>query len=301
MNKIKLHDTQSFTERHMPSEELKSMMRGDFSKFLIVRVEEMYRLVTKAVPASRSTVHTCIYLTYGSAVMKIGSDRYEIQKGEMLFVPAGQVFSFETGDVNRGYLCCFHNDMLIGKFGKSDLMKEFDFLRVWGNPVIRPDKQTGQFVLHILKRMLVEYLAHGLKRLNIIQPYLITLLCEVKGTYAPPSSDQQAASVKLTNTFRELLFSCIKTKHLVSDYAAVMHITPNHLNKIVKAVTGKSPTKWIDEAVVLEAKVLLYQSPLTISEIAAEVGIEDQSYFARLFKKHEGVTPTAFRRMIEKS
>lgn len=273
----------------------------DFGKFFIVKVEDMYRLVTKAVPASRSTIHTCLFLTAGEAIMKIGSDQYKIHKGELLFVPAGQVFSFQPGDANKGYLVSFHNDMLIGKFGKTDPLKEFDFLRVWGNPMIEPDKQTSQFILHLFKRLLIEYCHNGLNNLNIIQPYLITLLSEAKSSYKPLSDSDQIASITITNRFRELLFTHITTHHLVTDYASLLHITPNHLNKIVKSITGKSPTKWIDEAVVLEAKVLLYQSELSISEVAAEVGIEDQSYFTRLFKKYEGLTPTAFRRMIEKS
>ena len=67
----------------------------------------------------------------------------------------------------------------------------------------------------------------------------------------------------------------------------------------MKSITEKSPTKWIDETLVLEAKVLLYQTELSINEVANEIGIEDQSYFSRLFKKYEQVTPLQFRKMIE--
>jgi len=73
------------------------------------------------------------------------------------------------------------------------------------------------------------------------------------------------------------------------------------LTKSVKAVTGKSPTQWIDELIVLEAKVLLYQSHLTISEISYELGIEDSSCFGRMFKKYTGLTPGDFRRQSEKT
>jgi AraC-like DNA-binding protein len=64
---------------------------------------------------------------------------------------------------------------------------------------------------------------------------------------------------------------------------------------------GKSPTQWIDELIVLEAKVLLYQSRLTISEVSYELGIEDPSYFGRMFKKYTGQTPTDFRKLVEKN
>ena len=81
----------------------------------------------------------------------------------------------------------------------------------------------------------------------------------------------------------------------------MLHITPNHLNKSVRKITSQSPTKWIDEAIVLEAKVLLHQTHLSISEVAAEAGIPDASYFSRLFKRYVGVTPMRFRQMIEVS
>lgn len=153
----------------------------------------------------------------------------------------------------------------------------------------------------MLKRIFLDYSENGLKNADIIQSYLIALLCEVNRVYKPLSTSKQTTAVTLTNKFKELIFLNIKTKHLVRDYASLLHVTPNHLNKSIKTITGKSPTKWIDEALVLEAKVLLYQTNLTINEVASEIGIYDQSYFSRLFKKYEGITPLAFRNKIEKS
>jgi AraC-like DNA-binding protein len=100
--------------------------------------------------------------------------------------------------------------------------------------------------------------------------------------------------------FRKLVYTHFRTKHLVTDYAALLHVTPNHLNKNIKAFTGKSPTRWIDEMILSEAKVLLRQTSLSISAVALKVGFTDQSYFARLFRKYEGVTPSSFREGIEK-
>ncbi len=127
------------------------------------------------------------------------------------------------------------------------------------------------------------------------------MLYEINNVYAPLSDSKQVQSVAISNRFKELLFTHIRSKHLVSDYAALMHISPNHLNRVVKQITGKSPTKWIDETMMLEAKVLLYQTDHSISQVAEQIGIEDSSYFSRMFKKYEGVTPIEFRKMVEKS
>lgn len=301
MNEIKVYDARAFTSRFMPSRELEALLKGDLNKFLICRLEDMYRHVKQAVPPSRSLTHSCLYLTEGSAAMKIGSEHYRIEAGEMLFVPAGQVFSFDEHDENRGYFCNFHDDMLLGKYGNSELLKEFEFLKVWGNPRIVLDEATSLFVLHLFDRMLGEYLECGLQHLNILQPYLIALLCEVNRVYQPAIVSPQTNAVGITNRFRELVFQHLRSRHMVSDYAAMLNISPGHLNRSVRTITRKAPTKWIDEAIVLEAKVLLSQSDFPISEVAIQVGFEDQSYFTRLFQRYEGVTPTEFRRMIKMS
>ncbi len=261
----------------------------------------MIRLMKLPVPPTRVTTHTLIYLTDGEAVMTIGSETYKIFKDECLAVPAGQVFSFSNIDINQGYLCSFHNDIVVGKFGKNDLLKDFEFLQVWGNPRISLDPQTSAFVLPLFKRLLHEYSTRGLSRPEIIQSYFVALLCEINSACQPTTGGSITRAATLTNQFKALLFANLKTHHLVTDYASFLSITPNHLNKSVKAVTGKSPARWIDEAVVLEAKVLLHQSTLSINQIATEIGFSDPSYFSRLFRKYEGQTPSQFREMIEKS
>ncbi|GAB3900219.1 helix-turn-helix transcriptional regulator [Larkinella knui] len=301
MSEIKVYDAPEFTAKFMPSEELDAILKEDRSKFFIVRVEDMYRHVNRPVPASRSTIYSCLFITEGEASMKIGSESYTIHRNELLIVPAGQVFSFQENDVNKGYLCGFHADFLVGKWLQNNLLKEFDFLQVWGNPLIKPDVQSARFIQSLYARLLIDYSQNGLQNSGILQSYLLALLCEINRVYQSGSTPDPIPAVTLTNRFRELVFSLFRTKQRVSEYAALLHITPNHLNKTVRTVSGKSPTKWIDEAILLEAKVLLCQTGLSINEIAAQVGLDDPSYFTRLFKKFEGQTPTEFRRMIEKS
>ncbi|MDO6431734.1 AraC family transcriptional regulator [Flavitalea sp. BT771] len=302
MPKIKVYDSRGFTERYMASPELGQLMKGDFSQFFIVRVEDMYRLVREAVPASRSTGHTFIYITEGEAIMTIGSRRYKTRRGELLLVPAGQVFSFGQGDVNKGYLCHFQDALLQGIYGKNELIRDFGFLSSWGFPYhIRSDRQSSQFILQLFKRLFFEYSTYGLERMDIIQPYLLVLLCEINQVSRFERQGHRPGMGAMFEEFRKLVYTHFRTKRLVTDYASLLHVTPNHLNKNIKAFTGKSPTQWIDEMILAEAKVLLRQTSLSISAVALEVGFTDQSYFARLFRKYEGVTPSSFREGIEKS
>ena len=86
----------------------------------------------------------------------------------------------------------------------------------------------------------------------------------------------------------------------MADYAEELFITPNYLNRLVRAQTGHSAMDWIEISRLNLAKSLLRQGELQIAEIATAVGIDDQSYFTRFFKKNEGVTPSQYRESVTK-
>jgi AraC-like DNA-binding protein/mannose-6-phosphate isomerase-like protein (cupin superfamily) len=299
---IETYSTQTFRERYMrPEQKLDVLLKPDFGSFFIVPVEEMIRLVKLPVPPTRATNHLLLYLTEGEAQMRIGSESYRIVQEECLVVPAGQVFSFAQADVNRGYLCSFGPDFLAGTFGPREALRAFEFLQVWGRHCLPLGPAAGGYAGRLLERMHAAYAGQGLRDPYLLRSYLAALLCEIRTVYQLPATDKPQRAVTLTNGFKELLFAEVRTRQRVGEYAEVLHVTPNHLNKAVKGVTGKSPSRWIDETLVLEAKVLLHQTDLSVGEVAAALGLFDPSYFARLFRKYAGVTPVAFRKKIEKS
>lgn len=84
----------------------------------------------------------------------------------------------------------------------------------------------------------------------------------------------------------------------IASYAAEIGISENYLSRLVKKATGRSVGAWIDIVRIQRAKRLLSVTEDSVIDIAASVGIEDQSYFSRLFKKETGMTPTAFRKRM---
>jgi AraC family transcriptional activator of pobA len=259
-------------------------------QFFIVRVEDMYRHLRGPVPAVRAAAHTALYITSGEARMAVGYDHYTVGPGELLLVPAGQVHSFAEHDVNTGYLLHFHPDLL-RRAGTA----EPEFLTAWGHPHLGFNPAAAEFVRALLQRMLLVYEQETLAGLDVLLPHLAVLLAEASHAYQPQPGPATSAAAALTQQFKTLLSQRIRHEHRVAAYADLLHITPNHLNKAVKATTGKSPTTWIDEALVLEAKGLLFQTTLPVAEVAALVGVADASYFSRLFKKLEGYSPSALR------
>ncbi|MDE6443914.1 MAG: helix-turn-helix domain-containing protein [Muribaculaceae bacterium] len=87
-----------------------------------------------------------------------------------------------------------------------------------------------------------------------------------------------------------------REQRLVSYYAKKLFITPKHLSSVVKEISGRTAGDWIENYVVMEAKVLLKTTDLTIQEIALKLNFANQSFFGKYFKHHTGCSPTSYRK-----
>ncbi len=100
---------------------------------------------------------------------------------------------------------------------------------------------------------------------------------------------------KLVLRFLKLLEPNCRKQHQVTFYSDTLFITVGHLNRTVKEVTGKTAKQLIEEAIIIEAKILLQDDTLTISEIIEELEFGDLSFFGKFFKKHTFMSPTEYR------
>jgi len=168
-----------------------------------------------------------------------------------------------------------------------------------GNPLVSLSAQQTKFINNVFDRLTIDYTENGSTKTDLIRPYLAALLIEINRAYVGTMASKTDAGDRLVQRFMDLLTTQVRGNRLVSHYADQLNVSPNHLNKVIKVRTEKSPSVWIDERIVLEAKVLLFQSSLTVAQIADELGFDDQSNFGKLFRKYTQVSPTDFRKMID--
>ena len=88
--------------------------------------------------------------------------------------------------------------------------------------------------------------------------------------------------------------NCISQRE-VNFYANELCISTKYLTGICRSVTGDSAKKIIDDFAILEIKVLLQSTELTMQDIADRLGFPDQSYLGRYFKRHEGMSPREYQ------
>jgi AraC family transcriptional activator of pobA len=81
----------------------------------------------------------------------------------------------------------------------------------------------------------------------------------------------------------------------IPAFAKDLGITPVHLNRICQAISGKTALDLVQEHLIQEAQKYLRYTSYSVSEIAYLLKFEYPNYFAKLFKKHTGLSPTEYR------
>lgn len=80
------------------------------------------------------------------------------------------------------------------------------------------------------------------------------------------------------------------------EVAASVGMSPGHLTTVVRRRTGRTVVDWITERRMVHARSLLAGTDLPVAEIARRVGMPDPGYFARIFRRANGVSARVWRR-----
>lgn len=84
----------------------------------------------------------------------------------------------------------------------------------------------------------------------------------------------------------------------LADVARQVHRSRSHLTDLVRRETGLPVLAWIHERRLAEARKLLLGTPLSVEQVAAQVGYADPTALIRRFKRATGLTPAAWRRAL---
>ena len=102
-------------------------------------------------------------------------------------------------------------------------------------------------------------------------------------------------SLTVFNQFISLVNAhCVQHRD-VAFYAGEIGLSREHLSNLITRSSGRSPSSWIDEALISRIKILLRHSDLTSAGISDMMNFPAPSHFARFFKRITGMTPKEYR------
>lgn len=248
-------------------------------------------------PHKHSFYHL-VYFSGGSGSHSIDFVHFPVTPGQIYFMAPGQVHSWQFEGQPDGFIINFSEQYLSDFLANPRYLQQFSFFSGMAQEqVINIPEKAWPEITTLLEMIVREGSSSAALKDDLVRTALVQLFILVSrytGADTAPSSNNYN-TVVLRN-FQKLIDQHYKEKKLTKDYAAMLYITPNHLNALCKDVTGRSAGELIRDRVLLEAKRLLVNARLSISQIAAELQFMDNSYFSKFFKKYAGVTPEVFRK-----
>jgi AraC-like DNA-binding protein len=215
-----------------------------------------------------------------------------------------QPFMLNAKGTLTGVAIQFHHDFFcIYKHHKEIAANGILFNNVYQQPFIWLQDSFKTKLLNIVQEIVEELKMEKLRRDEVIVSYLKIFLVLATRIKLEQQSIQEADANPdkqrlLIQELRDAIEENFRLKHAASDYADLLHLTPNALARITKNHFNKTLSDLISDRIIIEAKRELYLTDKTVKEIAYELGYEDEYYFSRFFKGKTAVSPQLYRETI---
>ncbi|GEO09588.1 transcriptional regulator [Segetibacter aerophilus] len=248
----------------------------------------------------RSDHFTIVLVTEGNARLKLNLIDYLVEKHNLLIISPNDVRQFLSISSNCNYIGVgFTQDFLMHSGLHKKNIDAFDFFSSQAKPVVKLGENNTEILFQlfsILHRKSSlreevffrdEFIYHGFS----------ALIFEIAFLFRKSNTVHLKITRKedLVMRFMKLLPLHFKNERGLKFYADLMFITPKYLTQTIKQITGKTAGDFIDEMVIMEAKVLLNNFSKSIGQVAEELNFSDQFYFSKFFKKHTGTNPSDYR------
>ena len=252
----------------------------------------------------RHSFYHFLFFSEGGGKHTIDFNHFDVRPYQIYFMVPGQVHSWDFDGRVDGYVVNFSSSFFQSFLLKSEYINSFSFFNgITPESVIDLQESVQQPILSLFERLISESQQHNVFKEDMLRILLIQIFITIQQSISSDRKYQTPfqANPILTN-FQKLIEKNYLNIRLPSEYAELLNITPNHLNALCKEHLGIQAGEVIRDRVILEAKRLLVNLGLSVSEIAYKLNFNDNSYFTKFFKKEVGISPEIFRKksMVEK-
>jgi AraC family transcriptional activator of pobA len=247
----------------------------------------------------RHDYHELIWIRRGIGRHVVDGERFEAGRHTLTLIRRGQVHVFERATDVDAAVIRFGDELLYEGPARAN--------PVWlvgatGFRTLTVPDGEAQRVESIVDALLAETRRpFDARSVDLYRHLLFTLLLWAERWYdgargRAPSRDD--AGVELYRRFAQVLERDFARHRGVGHYADALGVPAALLARVLSQTTGRTTKVLIMERVMLEAARLLRFTDMQVGEIAFRVGLGDQLYFSRAFKRQYGESPPAYRERL---
>lgn len=241
-----------------------------------------------------------VYIYSGKGTQYVNDKKYDVKRGDMLFVNFGQIHSFVKSNMDYVHILMkpeFMSENLISSENIFEIfsLSQFDTIEgeYTGSEMVSFRGNELITVSGIIDAMLLEYKEKNSGYQTVLYGYmqvLFTML--IRKLKAKDYSKNNKVISDIVNYIDEH----IAEKISLNDIAASCFYNPSYFSRKFKDCYGKNLRSYIQEKRLEKAVKLLAETSKSALEICSECGFADKTQFYKIFKEYYGCTPTEYRK-----
>lgn len=267
--------------------------------FGISRMEEVYEKNQGKVDAPhRHDYYTVLLVQKASGKHIVDFTAHTLTGHQVFFIAPGQVHQVLEDDKSYGFSIIFSTQFLAENNISLDFIEALHLFQDYGNhPPLSISDGELEKLSFFCEEMLSLYQSSIKFNAQAIGAYLklFFIHCNNLCSVSFDEVEAEASGFSTLKKFKTLLNEKHSEWHATSQYADALHISADHLNRIVKSLTQKTAKEMIQSRIVFAAKRLLYFTELSSKEIGYKLGFTEPTNFSAFFKNCTGVSPSKFK------
>ncbi len=241
--------------------------------------------------------YSIYWIKEGKGTYNIDFKSYSFDENVLFFLSPGQVFSVDSEKIKEAYKLTFTRDFYcIQTHDKAVACNGVLFNNVYETPFVKPCKNDTRKLSFILESLVDEFKEADTAQYDMLQAYLKQFIIHSVRVKKDSHSIKDDIESRLFKDFSILVEQNYKTLHSVTDYANRLGVSPKSLTKNFQKVGAQTPSDFIKNRIVLEAKRQLIYTDESVKQIAYGLGFNDSAYFTRFFTKATSKSPLQFKK-----
>lgn len=249
----------------------------------------------------RAESYAIAYIKEGAVRLNVGLSAWDVDAPSIITLAPSDIRYFsKRGDFLKMDVIFFKDTFLLERYADLFFLFKYNFFAGNDLHVLRLTESHYLKIDKIFDLIELTQQTGTYHREELIRNYIFALVYEIDGCYKQHAqqSEPPRKGSALFSKFRQLVKSNYMEQRMLDFYARHLHMTPKSLSAAIKKQTGKSAGKWIDDSITLEAKVLLQNKSLTVSQVAGMLNFSDQSVFGKFFRANTEMSPMEYRKKI---
>lgn len=245
----------------------------------------------------QQNAYTIYWIQEGKGTYNIDFEHYTFTDNVLFFLSPGQVFTVDSEQIKTAYKLTFVRDFYcIQTHDQEVACNGILFNNIYETPFVKPcAKDTAKLNL-ILENLIEEFQQNETAQYDMLQAYLKQFIISSVRIKKENHVIKEDTETRLFKDFSLLVEQNFKTMHSVTEYAKRLALSPKSISKHFQKLGSKTPSEFIKNRILLEAKRLLIYTDKTVKEIAFELGFNDPAYFTRFFTKAISKSPLQFKK-----